>query len=233
MRLALIGRGRMARAVERLAVERGHTIATVIGSGENAAAAAITAERMAGIELAIEFTRPDAAFANLAALARLRIPTVTGTTGWLDQLPDLSRLVAEHRSALLYAANFSVGVQLFLRAAMQLARTMRGRDIFDGFVSESHHAAKHDAPSGTALALATALRRSDAERSYPVSSLRGGHDVGTHRVTYDAPFETIQLEHQARNRDVFAAGALAAAEWLPGHLGVFTFDQMLFGADPV
>lgn len=231
MRLALIGRGRMALAVGRLAPDRGHTIATIIGAEENAEGRAITADRMSGIDVAIEFTGPEAAPDNLRVLAHLGIPTVCGTTGWLAALPDLTALIAQHHSALLHAPNFSIGIQLFLRAARQLAGTMSTHGVFDAFVTESHHAAKRDAPSGTALALAGALQLGDAVRSYPITSLRGGHDPGTHAAVFDAPFETIRLEHSARNRDVFAAGALAAAEWLPGHTGVFTFAQMLFGEE--
>lgn len=233
MRLALIGRGRMAMAVARLATERGHTVAVTLGHADNREAVAITRERMSGVDLAFEFTRPDAAAANLGALARLGVPTVCGTTGWLEALPAITALVEQHHSALLHAPNFSPGIQLFLRAARQVAATMAGRAGFDGFVTESHHAAKRDAPSGTALALATALQQGDPGRSFPISSTRGGHDPGTHAAVFDAPFETMRLEHTARSRDAFASGAVSAAEWLASRQGVFTFAQMLFGEEQV
>lgn len=231
MRVALVGQGRMALAVGRLASERGHTVAVTLGAIDNAGGAGITGERMAEIDVAFEFTQPEAAVANLSALARLGIPTICGTTGWLAQLPQVTSTVTEHRSALLYAANFSIGIQLFLRAARDLAGRMARQSPFDGFVTERHHAAKRDAPSGTALALVDALHQGDAARPFPVTSIRGGHDPGTHTVMFDAPYESIRLEHSARGREVFAAGAVAAAEWLPGRTGVFTFAQMVFGEE--
>jgi 4-hydroxy-tetrahydrodipicolinate reductase len=123
-------------------------------------------------------------------------------------------------------------VQLFLRAARDLAGRLAGRPGFEGFVVESHHAAKRDAPSGTAVTLQASLRLGDPGREYPVTSIRGGFVPGTHTVVYDAPFETIRLTHEARSRQVFAAGALMAGEWLQGRTGVFTFEQMLFGEEP-
>jgi 4-hydroxy-tetrahydrodipicolinate reductase len=141
-------------------------------------------------------------------------------------------MVREHGGALLFSPNFSPGVHLFLRAARDLARWFEGRSGYDGFVLESHHAAKRDAPSGTAVALRSALRRGDPGREFPVTSVRGGHVPGTHTVVYDAPFETIRLEHETRSRQVFAAGALQAGEWLQGRTGVYTFEQMLFGEEP-
>lgn len=231
MRIALIGYGRMNQLVGRLAEARGHTIATIVTGAENACAAALTAERLAATDVAIECTRPEAAPANLIALARCRVAAVCATTGWLEELADVADAVGEHRSALLYSANFSVGAQLFFRAAEDLARRFAGRSEFDGFVTEIHHAAKRDAPSGTARRLAESLIKADPRRGWPITSIRGGHAPGTHTVALDAPFETIRLEHAARSREVFAAGALAAAEWLPGRRGVFTFEEMLFGGD--
>lgn len=232
MRLALVGNGKMSRAIAQLAGERGHTVATVIGGGENRHGAALTAERLLGVDVVFEFTRPEAAVENLLALARLGQRVVTGTTGWLDRLPAVSQVVVEHGAALLHSPNFSPGVQLFLRTAEALARELAGRPGFEAFVTEAHHAAKRDAPSGTAAALRARLRRADPSREFPVTSIRGGYAPGTHTVIYDAPFETVRLEHAARGREVFAAGALAAGEWLQGRTGVFTFDQMLFGGIP-
>lgn len=231
MRIALIGYGRMNQLVGRLAEARGHTIATIVTGAENAGGAALTAGRLAGTEVAIECTRPDAAPANLMALARCRVAAVCATTGWLEELPDVTEVVDGHRSALLYSANFSVGAQLFFRAAEDLARRFAGRSEFDGFVTESHHATKRDAPSGTARRVVEALIQGDSQRSWPITSIRGGHDPGHHRVVLDAAHETVTLTHAARSREVFAAGALAAAEWLRGRSGVFTFGQMLFGGD--
>ncbi len=222
----------MNRAIAQLATERGHVIHTVVAGNENRSGVALTADRLRGSDAAFEFSRPDCATDNLLRLAALGIPTVTGTTGWLDRLPEVTAAVTEHRAALLHSPNFSIGVQLYLRAARDLARHVAGRQEFQAGILETHHAGKRDAPSGTALALQAALLVGDPARSVPITSLRIGHAPGTHEVCFDAPFETIRLRHEARGRQVFAAGALLAAEWLAGRQGVFTFDQMLFGEVP-
>src|SRR5688572_13110586 len=153
VRLAIVGYGRMGQAVAALALERGHTIHTVVNSSDNADGRALTRERLAGADVAVEFTRPDAVVSNLERLMELGIPTVTGTTGWTEALPRISAMVEKKRGALLHAPNFSVGVQLFLRAARELARSFRGRQEFGGSILEKHHASKLDKPSGTALLL--------------------------------------------------------------------------------
>jgi 4-hydroxy-tetrahydrodipicolinate reductase len=229
MRLAIVGDGKMGRAVAELAEERGHVVHGIIGRRENAGGAALTRERLAGVEAAIEFTRPDAVVANLERLIEAGIPTVTGTTGWSTELPRITRLVAARGGALLHAANFSVGVHLFLRAARDLAARFAGRSDFEPFILEEHHAAKRDAPSGTAAALRARVREADPAREFPITSVRAGSIPGTHVLTYDGPHETVTLSHVARSRRGFAAGALAAAEWLPGHPGVHDFEAMLFG----
>jgi len=229
MRLAMVGNGRMGRAVAELATERGHIVHTIIGHRENVGGTALTRERLAGAEVAIEFTRPDAVVPNLERLIEAGIPTVTGTTGWSAELPRIARLVEARRGALLHAANFSIGVHLFLRAARDLAARFAGRPEFDSFILEEHHAAKRDAPSGTAAALRARIREADAAREFPITSIRAGSIPGTHVVTYDGPYDTIALSHVARSRWGFAAGALAAAEWLPGRTGVYDFETMLFG----
>ena len=218
----------MGRAVADLAAARGHET-TIIGRKENAEAGQLTAERTRGLDVAVEFTRPDAAPANIERLIAAGIPVVTGTTGWDADLPRLAALVEARKGALLHSANFSVGVQLFLRAARALGAEFAGREGFDGFILDEHHAAKRDAPSGTARALRQRLREADPSREYPITSVRAGAIPGTHTVSLDGPFDTVTLRHTARSRDGFAQGALAAAEWLPGHTGVYTFETMLFG----
>jgi 4-hydroxy-tetrahydrodipicolinate reductase len=204
---------------------------TVVEAAENRDGRALTAERLAGAAVAVEFTRPEAAPRNIERLIEAGIPTVTGTTGWDDALPRIRELVARRNGALLYAANFSLGVHLFLRAAHDLARRLAGQPLFDAFVLEEHHAAKVDAPSGTARLLQARLRDADADRQFPITSIRAGATPGTHVVAYDGLYERLTLGHEARNRDGFAAGAVAAAEWLPGRPGVHTVEEMLFGGD--
>jgi 4-hydroxy-tetrahydrodipicolinate reductase len=228
MQIAIVGNGKMGRAVAALAEERGHVV-RVIGREENAGGAALTRGRLDGVDVAIEFTRPDAVVGNLEHLIEAGVPTVTGTTGWTAELPRIERLVRSRGGALLYAANFSIGVHLFLRAARELAALFAGHAEFDAFILEEHHAAKRDAPSGTAALLRTTARETDASRDFPVTSVRAGFIPGTHELTYDGPHETVSLSHVARSRAGFASGALAAAEWLPGRPGVHGFEAMLFG----
>ena len=232
MHLALVGDGKMSRAIAHLALERGHVVSTVVTRGENQGGAALTRDRLGGVDVVLEFTRPEAAPGNLLALARLGMPVISGTTGWQSRLEEITVAIPAGGGALLHSPNFSVGVQLFLRGARDLARRFAGQPPFAEFVVETHHAAKRDAPSGTALALQEALRTGDPAREFAITSIRGGHVPGMHEVVFDAPFETVRLQHVARGRQVFAAGALAAAEWIRGKHGVFTFDQMLFGEEP-
>jgi len=229
MRIVIVGNGRMGQAVAVQAAARGHTVHAIIGSADNTGGRALTRERLAGADVAIEVTRPDAVVANLERLIDAGIPTVTGTTGWTAGLPRITRLVEQRGGALLHASNFSVGIHLFLRAAQDLARRFAGQTAFDAFILDKHHSAKLDAPSGTARDLQARLREGDPGREFPITSVRAGSIPGTHVVTYDAPSETVTLSHVARNREGFAAGAIAAAAWLPGHPGVHTFEDMLFG----
>ena len=229
MRIAVVGHGRMGRAVAALALERGHSIHAVISSSDNDRGQALTRGRLESVDVAFEFTRPEAAAGNIEKLIRLGIPVVAGTTGWHDALPRITKLVHEYGSALLHAANFSVGVHLFLRTAGELARNFSARPEFAASITEEHHAGKLDAPSGTALLLQRRLAASDPRRQFPITSIREGHLPGTHTVDYAGPHETITLSHVARDRQAFTAGALMAAEWLAGKTGVFTFDDLLFG----
>ena len=229
MRIAIVGNGKMGRAIADLAKRRGHTIHTVVTRLENAGGRALTAERLSGADVALEFTRPDSVVANLERLIESGVPTVTGTTGWTDELPRISALVEGRGGSLLHAANFSVGVHLFFRTALELARCFRGRPEYGVSIVEQHHKSKLDAPSGTALQLQRQLWSQEPGRRFPITSVRAGDVPGTHTLTYEGPHETVTLSHMTRSREVFAAGALAAAEWLPGRAGVFTFEQMLFG----
>ena len=229
MRIVIVGDGKMGRSVASLAETRGHAIHAMIGGSENAGARALTSERLKGADVAVEFTKPDAAVANLERLIDAGVPVVTGTTGWQDQLPRITARIERRGGALLHAANFSLGVHLFLRAARDLAHRFAGHPEFDAFILEEHHAAKVDAPSGTARELLGRARSADPARTFPITSVRAGATPGTHLVAYDGPYERVTLAHVARSREGFAAGALAAAEWLPGHCGIYTVEDMLFG----
>jgi 4-hydroxy-tetrahydrodipicolinate reductase len=229
MRIVLVGYGRMGHAVEAAALARGHTIHARIDPAQSGGGAALARDSLAGADVAIEFTAPSAAPGNIARLVEAGVPVVTGTTGWAPELPGVTSMVEKRGGALLHTSNFSVGVQFFLRAAREMARRFADHPDFDAFILEEHHARKLDAPSGTALSLQQGVQNADPTRPYPITSIRAGSIPGIHTLTYDGPHETVVISHSARSRQGFAAGAVLAAEWLPGRRGVFTFEDMLFG----
>lgn len=224
-RLAIVGLGKMGRAVAQLAPERGWEVVARIDAKANPEGRGITRERLGEADVAVEFTTPEAAPANVRALIAAGCPVVTGTTGWDDALPEITALVRRTGGALFAAPNFSLGVAVFQRVAALAATLLAGVPGFDAHLTEVHHAAKKDAPSGTARALVTAA--AGWGRDIPITSIRVGSVPGTHELMFDAPFETIRLEHIARDRRVFAEGALAAAAWLLGRHGVFGMRDML------
>ena len=227
MRLALLGQGRMARAFEGHARAAGHEIGAVVTS-ENAGDAA---RLLAGHDAAIDFSVPGAVAAHVEACAAAALPLVEGTTGWQAQEAAVRRLALEQGAALVYGANFSIGVNLFYRIVARGAELLQegGFDDYDPFIEEAHHAGKRDAPSGTALALREILERRLERSDIPIASTRAGKIPGTHRVGFDSAGDQILLVHTARNRDGFAAGALLAARWVTqrGKPGVFTFSDVL------
>jgi 4-hydroxy-tetrahydrodipicolinate reductase len=225
-RLAIIGTGKMGRAIASLAKERGWLVVAEIDEAGNAGGAGITRESLAGAEVAVEFTVPAAAPDNIRACLRAGCPVVVGTTGWRAELEAVSREVSAAGGALLFSPNFSIGVNLFWRAAEQAARLLAKTPGFDAHIVETHHAAKKDAPSGTALELQR-LAQAALGRSIPVTSVRTGSVPGSHELIFDGSFEQIRLEHHARDRRVFAEGALVAAQWLVGRKGIYGLSDVL------
>ncbi|MBI3940976.1 MAG: dihydrodipicolinate reductase [Acidobacteria bacterium] len=221
MKLALVGRGKMGAAVAELARARHWEITCMCGSDRPLARVEIEAA-----EVVIEFTKPEAAVPNMEQLLAWKKDLVVGTTGWMDRLEHVRRLVERSGCGLLYGANFSVGMNLLFHLCRQAGGLFAGRD-FAPFVFEAHHGAKKDAPSGSARELERQLREGGQARSVPVSSLRAGRFPGIHVVGFDAQFETVTLKHEVRDRRVFAEGALQAAEWIRGRKGIFTFSDML------
>lgn len=226
--VALVGMGKMGRALAALAPERGVRVVAELDPAR-AGYTGITRDSLRGAQVAIEFTTPDAAPANARACAAAGCPVVVGTTGWYDQLPAVAAEVERAGGAILTAPNFSVGVAVFDRVVAEAARLFAHLDGFDAHLVETHHAAKKDAPSGTAGALAKTASAA-LGRAIPVTSIRTGHVPGTHEVVFDAPFEQVRLIHEARDRRVFAEGALVAARWLVGRRGAFTMADVLSGA---
>ncbi|MEP7344805.1 MAG: dihydrodipicolinate reductase C-terminal domain-containing protein [Gemmatimonadaceae bacterium] len=225
-RIAIIGDGKMGQSVAIIARERGHDVVATLHAAHNVGGAGISRESLSQPEIAIEFTQPEAALPNVLACVRAGIPVVVGTTGWYDNLPQVEQAVGADGGSVFYAPNFSLGVALFMQIAEQAARAMRDVEEFDAHIVETHHRAKKDAPSGTAASL-RAIVREGLGRDVAISSVRVGAVPGTHELLFDASFEQIRLTHEARDRRVFAAGAVRAAEWLVGRQGVFTMRDML------
>jgi 4-hydroxy-tetrahydrodipicolinate reductase len=174
----------------------------------------------------VEFTQPDAAVANIVATLRADIPIVVGTTGWYESLPEVTRIVREGGRSLLWSPNFSLGVNVMIELARYAGTLVRSLEDFDAHIVETHHTKKKDAPSGTAIAIAKAA--SDAlDRPIQTTSVRTGSVPGTHELIFDGTFEQLSITHVARDRRVFAEGALKAAHWLIGKTGVFTIGDML------
>jgi len=222
-RLAIIGMGKMGRAIDALAKERGFDVVARLGRTHP-----VSAETLHGAEVAVEFTTPASAPVNVRAAIEAGCPVVVGTTGWDNKLIDVERLARERNGALLIAPNFSPGIAAFAEIAKVAARTLRTMPGFDAHIVETHHTAKKDAPSGTAASL-EAQASPDWGSSIPITSIRVGSVPGTHEFLFDAPFEQIRLVHVARDRRVFAEGALHAARWLIGRHGVFSMHDVLGG----
>ena len=230
-RLAIIGVGKMGRAIGELAPSRGWEVVARLDEPEMKAG--ITPASLNGADVAVEFTIPEAAPMNVRALAAAGCAVVVGTTGWYDDLESVKADVQARNGALLTATNFSLGVNIFERV-VEFASELLGRAPgFEAHIVETHHSAKKDAPSGTARTLGQAASVAWGSR-IPITSVRVGSMPGTHEIVFDAPFETIHLQHVARDRRVFAEGALVAAAWLIGRRGIFTMRDVLatpFGTD--
>lgn len=229
--VALIGMGKMGRALASLAPERGFKVVATLDRSHKDYRG-VTKDALAGAQVAIEFTMPDAAPDNIRACAAAGCPIVVGTTGWYARLDELSKEVQKRGGAMLTAPNFSIGVAVFDRVVAEAATLFARLEGFDAHLVETHHAAKKDAPSGTAGALAHTAEEA-LGRAIPITSIRTGSVPGTHEVIFDAPFEQVRLVHEARDRRVFAEGALVAARWLVGKRGVFTMRDVLSSASEV
>jgi len=219
-RLLLIGHGRMGQLVETLAPEYGFEVTGAIARG-NAGAAWPDAE------VAIDFSAADAVPVTVEKLAPRGTPLVIGTTGWQSREQEIRDAVARHGIGVVAAPNFAVGVNLFLALIERVGALMSSQAGFGAWIHELHHAAKKDAPSGTALAMERALRQAGYATAVPIASTRAGTIPGTHTLGFDAVSETITITHSARDRAAFARGALEAARWIQGRHGWFTMKDVL------
>jgi 4-hydroxy-tetrahydrodipicolinate reductase len=223
-RLAIVGMGKMGHAIAELAPSRGWEVVARLDEPEMRAG--ITRDALCNADVVVEFTVPAAAPSNIQAIVAADYPVVVGTTGWYDHFDEVKQAVLARRGALLTATNFSLGVNIFEQIVAQAARLLSRAPGFEAAIVETHHSAKKDAPSGTANTLEKAAAAGWG-RDIPITSVRTGSVPGTHEFIFDAPFETIHLEHIARDRRVFAEGALVAAGWLVGKQGVFTMKDVL------
>jgi 4-hydroxy-tetrahydrodipicolinate reductase len=222
MKILLVGHGRMGRLVEGLAPSYGCEVVGVLTSGTDGSALQVT-----GADVAIDFSTAGAVPANLSRLAAQGVDVVLGTTGWQAHEAACRHIVQEAGIGVIASANFAIGMHIFRRVIGEAAARFAAQPDVWAWIHESHHAAKKDAPSGTALLLRDAIAASGYDRGVDISSTRAGSIPGTHAVGFDGPAEAVTLTHTVRDRSVFARGALEAARWVRGRKGWFTVEDML------
>jgi 4-hydroxy-tetrahydrodipicolinate reductase len=230
MKIALLGYGRMGQAIEKIALDRGHEIAIRKDMEPLEVDLGL-------VDVAIDFSHPNAAFDNIASCLEAGVPVVSGTTGWLDRFEEAKALCVEKKGAFLYASNFSIGVNLFFNLNAYLARMMRSLKDYEVRLEEIHHVHKLDAPSGTAISLAEAILEhsekegwsldKDSKEKLIIGVKREGEVPGTHSVRYSSEVDSIEIKHTAHSRTGFALGAVVASEWLLGKKGIFSMSDVL------
>jgi len=226
MKIAQIGGGSMGRIVAALARSKGHTMAIAIDSADGSLDAAKLSEKLKGADVVIDFSVAGAVRRNVKACILARVPIVEGTTGWNEERGEIESVIKENDGAMVYGANFSVGVNLFYKIADYASELFAKFPEYEVFIEEQHHSRKKDAPSGTALKLKE-IAAGHIAKDISVSSTRAGNIPGTHRVGFDGAADQVLLEHTARSREGFASGAILAAEWIVGKRGFFEFTEVM------
>jgi 4-hydroxy-tetrahydrodipicolinate reductase len=236
MKIALIGYGKMGKEIESIALQRGHNIVAKFSSNQTISTEVLKTQ---AIDCAIEFTKPEAAVANIEHCFAANIPVVVGTTGWYQKLNHVKQLCSEQNQALLYASNFSLGVTIFFELNKKLAQLMQGYPNYAVSMQEIHHLQKLDAPSGTAISLVNDLLTilpnktkwvneiTKSNNEIGIESLRIDGVPGTHSINYSSEIDSIEIKHTAHNRKGFALGAVLAAEWLANKKGVHEMKHVL------
>jgi 4-hydroxy-tetrahydrodipicolinate reductase len=227
MKIALLGYGRMGQAIEKIAIDRGHTIVAKIDKDNP--------DEAYKADVAINFSVPMAAYENITSAIDKKIPVVCGTTGWLDRLDEVETLCQQNEGAFLYASNFSLGVNLFFELNVKLADMMQKQPLYTASIEEIHHTQKLDKPSGTAITLAEGIPSAgnvwhlveDNGEGVPITSIRKDEVPGTHTVTHRSEIDEISITHTAHNRTGFALGAIIAAEWIQNKKGIFSMRDVL------
>lgn len=230
MKIALLGYGKMGKTIEKLALQKGHTI--VYKSTSDSSEGTLT-----DADAAIEFSSPEAAVKNIMLCLEAGVPVVSGTTGWLSHYDEIIKLCEERNGSFIYASNFSVGVNLFFSLNEQLATLMNPWKAYNVSIEEIHHTEKKDAPSGTAITIAEGIIKQSEKKDWTLATANDDEveitakridDVkGTHIVSYASEVDTISITHEAHSRDGFAIGAIVASEWLVGKKGIFTMKDVL------
>jgi 4-hydroxy-tetrahydrodipicolinate reductase len=229
MNLALVGYGKMGKMVEELALARGHKVVFKVDIEGNEKGQALTKQNFQGVDVAVNFGTPDSALMTIDRVTVLGVNMVIGTTGWINQLPEVQKMVAERKVGLVYGSNFSIGVALFFRLAQVAASLFREYPEYDPWIHEIHHRAKLDAPSGTALKLEEIVEKEYGGKKVTPASNRAGAHPGTHTLGFDSEADTLTFTHTARSRLGFAIGALRAADWVRGKTGLYEFSETLSG----
>ncbi len=236
MKIALIGYGKMGREIERVLLERGHSVPLIFDI-ENAAD--LNDQNLRKVDVAIEFSAPNAAFGNIRKCLEAGVPVVCGTTAWLDRYDEAVEICKKHHGAFFYASNYSIGVNIFFKINTELARLMNRFPEYDVTIEEVHHVQKVDAPSGTAITLAggilAELERKEKwvlgtttnQNELEINAIRRSVAPGTHTVTYESPTDTLTIEHTIKSRSGLATGAVLAAEFLYGKTGVYTMEDLM------
>lgn len=235
MKIALIGYGKMGKQIEEVAKSNGHEVVLRITSANKSD---FIPEYLSKADVAIEFTRPEAAYENIIRCFDCNVPVVTGTTGWYSRLEEIKKYCAQVSGSLLYASNFSVGVNIFFELNRRLSQLMSTQNNYKLKITEEHHTQKLDKPSGTAITLAEGIIDSNKNFNQwslletenniiPIESIRRDDVVGTHIISYTSDEDNLSISHKAFSRKGFAKGAVIAAEWLQNKKGVFTMSDVL------
>jgi 4-hydroxy-tetrahydrodipicolinate reductase len=237
MNIALIGYGKMGKAIEEIAISRGHSVVVKFNSQNP-----LESSQLRTTDVAIEFSQPDLALKHIKLCADGQVPIVVGTTAWEEHLPEIINHIDKREASLIYSSNFSIGVNLFFEMNKHLARLMNDKTDYVASITEIHHTQKIDAPSGTAVTLAKDLisnhptysswkltgQSENMEKSdLPISAIREENVPGTHLISYTSEIDTLTIEHQAHNRKGFALGAVIAAEFIHKKQGVYTMSDIL------
>ncbi len=224
MRILVLGMGKTGKLVAEVAAERGHGV-NVLDAKENANASALTPPFVAGFDVVIDFTTPEAAIQNLRACLATGAKMVVGTTGWYDKLPDMRALAERKQAGLLYGTNFSVSVQVMLQVAATMSKALKNAG-YKFSIEETHHTSKRDSPSGTAISLAKVVEASSGIANVPIQAKREGDVMGLHVLEASSSADRLVLTHEAFSRRGFAEGAVRAAEWLSSRTGCYNFQDV-------